>query len=73
MNQWILKEETEITSTPWISATTRTCCTLSKLKLFCMTKGRMATMVENEGRVVDDQELVVVEEKDDESRKPNII
>ena len=38
-----------------------------------MTKGRMATMVENEGRVVDDQELVVVEEKDDESRKPNII
>ena len=36
-------------------------------------KGRMATMVENEGRVVDDQELVVVEEKDDESRKPNII
>ena len=35
-----------------------------------MTKGRMATMVENEGRAVDDQELVIVEEeeKDEEER-----
>ena len=31
-----------------------------------MTRGRMATMGENEGRAVDDQELVVVEEEEDE-------
>ena len=35
-----------------------------------MTKGRMATMVENEGRAVDDQELVIIEgeEKDEEEQ-----
>ena len=31
-----------------------------------MTSGRMATMGENDGRVVADQELVVVEEEEDE-------
>ena len=30
-----------------------------------MTRGRMETMGENEGRVVDDHELVVVEEEED--------